>query len=160
MAKKQRDPRIGDASMEGRLQQEPISEEEADELAERGEGFQVRREAARTAAREPHEAHARHSMPVRPEPEDRATRRVPPLSPAEEGPPYPPPDEFSPADGATFQRGTGDESLTEQERAEGHFESEPEPTQVEEDFGERGLHTAGGIHDSAHEPSILDPDED
>lgn len=61
---------------------------------------------------------------------------------------------------ATFQSGTGDESVTEQERARGRFESEPEPTQLEEDFGERGLHTAGGIHDSAHEPSILDPRED
>jgi hypothetical protein len=52
---------------------------------------------------------------------------------------------------------TGDESRESRLRAAGRFESDAEETQLEEDFGERGLHTPGGVHDVRHNPSILEP---
>jgi hypothetical protein len=57
-------------------------------------------------------------------------------------------------------RGGGDEGREAQLRASGHGGSEPFPTQLEEDFGERGRRMAGGKHDAAHTPSILDPEAD
>ena len=59
------------------------------------------------------------------------------------------------------RRPTGDESREARLRAAGQFESDTEPTQLEEDFGERGLRGRGGVHDSTRNvPSIIDPDAD
>ncbi|MGA9521499.1 MAG: hypothetical protein WBV82_08555 [Myxococcaceae bacterium] len=55
---------------------------------------------------------------------------------------------------------TGDESREARLRASGEFETDTTPTQLEEDFGERGLRMRGGVHDVRHNPSILDPNAD
>ncbi len=52
---------------------------------------------------------------------------------------------------------SSDESSIARRRAEGRFETEGERTQVEEDFGERGLRMPDHA-DNTHTPSILDPE--
>ena len=134
MPKKQRDPEIKE--LESLLTEEPLGEEDLD-IAEQ----------VRARGLEPHvvkEVHgtgrqARSASGPQPE-------RLPSLEELERRHHHP---------------RTGDESITEQERAIGRFESEAEPTQLEEDFGERGLHVRGGVHDSErYKPSILEPDHD
>ncbi len=55
---------------------------------------------------------------------------------------------------------TGDESREARLRAGGEFVTDTEATQLEEDFGERGLRLKGGVHDVRHNPSITDPNAD
>ncbi|MBX5483982.1 MAG: hypothetical protein IRZ16_19330 [Myxococcaceae bacterium] len=134
-----------DPSLNDKLRQEPISEEEIDELREEGRGFE--REPARTAAREPVEAHRRHSDHPERQAEGGHVR-----SAGHKG--------LLGHEGqdAAASAGTADESLTEQRRAAGRFETEGQPTQLEEDFGEINRNLHGSIHDSENKPSILDPD--
>lgn len=58
------------------------------------------------------------------------------------------------------REGERDVAIQDERRASGQFVTDGERTQVEEDFGERGLRTRGGPFDSERKPSILEEDAD
>lgn len=140
MATKHGDP--GFEAMEEKLEQEPINEEDIDELRQRGQGF------AREGARE--------GRPGEAQEDDRAEPGAAAVQPgrmlAGSG-------ENLGGHGLEVGAEEEEESVLERRRAEGRAYTDPEPTQLEEDFGERGLTTPGGPFDSEHKPSILDPHE-
>ncbi len=138
-----------------KLRQEPISESEADELRAGGRGFTHEQEEAPEVKRAG-SGGASSSAGRRAEaPEDRAAVARRAHGNEQLGSHR----ALNEREGvrARGSAGTGDESTISRQRAEGRFESEGERTQLEEDFGERGLRLPD-YADNTNAPSILDPE--
>lgn len=151
MAKKGSGEEIQDASLGGKLTQDALTEDEADELRAEGRGFDPDRSWS-----------GRESDPSIGAPGAAASQPGRMLAGSGEN---------LGGHGAQVRdnRGAGgkgrhaegevrDESELVRRRSVGETFSEGERTQVEEDFGERGLRMRGGIHDKENKPSILDPE--
>lgn len=150
MSKKGSGEEIQDASMGGRLSQDAITEDEADELREADRGFNAGSEGSGRgedpSIDEPGAAASQPGRMLAGSGENLGGHGAQIRGPAHGG-----------GEGVRAAS-VGDESELARRRSVGGSFTEGERTQVEEDFGERGLRLRGGVHDKEHKPSILDPE--
>jgi hypothetical protein len=163
MAEKRSDT-LTDSYLEGERRAEPVAEREIDEARRAGHGIREREEDTERPTRvpprgvepsDPEDAVVTRRYRAGESVDDHRARMQEDVMPSGRRSPTGPEDKVDVA-----RHTTGDESREAKLRAGGEFESDTERTQLEEDFGERGLRVRGGVHDVRHNPSILDPNAD